>query len=71
MSQRKDRKGIDSFLFRKGAVETHFLQRRLKFRLPTVYHIVDLMVHCSQECAPLFIDYVLWLLSRYERMQCK
>ena len=49
-------------------LQMYFLERGLTFRLPTVCHVVDLMVYCSRESAPLFIDYVLWLLSRYERM---
>ncbi|CUM54305.1 unnamed protein product [Debaryomyces tyrocola] len=49
-------------------LQMYFLERGLTFRLPTVCHAVDLMVYCSRESAPLFIDYVLWLLSRYERM---
>lgn len=34
-------------------LQMYFLERGLTFRLPTVCHVVDLMVYCSRESAPL------------------
>ena len=55
--------------FEGALLEMYLLEKRLALRMPTVSHVVDLMVHCSRDRAPLFVDYVAWLLYRYERMR--
>lgn len=55
--------------FEGALLQMYFLEKQLAMRMPTVSHVVDLMVHYSRGWAPLFVDYVAWLMYRYEQMR--
>ena len=52
-----------------GNLEMYLLEKRLALRMPTVSHVVDLMVHCSRDGPRRCCSYVAWFLYRYERMR--